>query len=586
MHIPEVLLTIVVLVLSIGGTVAGADITAPGDPVAGLPDNGNWPVNESPLCAIDNNVSTKYLHKNGVPCGLIISPQKAIAASAGTVVGGLAFTTANDVPARDPHSYEVFGSNDLTVSETGHWTLVASGAIVDFAGGTWPRKTRNTTPIRFSNSASYLHYKVVFPTNGGDSYVQIAEIELLEDVYDCQRIKEDDMLMSSDLNEDCRIDLNDFILLAANWLRCNDPADPACENPLGALPSWAIGPFSRPAEAQPVIRPNPDSSFYCPMRQRTINWEKLHTFNPAAVVNEDKIYVMYRAEDDTGVMQVGGHTSRGGLAVSENGIDFSFRSSPVLYPANDGQAAYEWTGGCEDPRLAQREDGLFIVTYTQYTGIEMDRKVRLGIASSTDLVNWTKYGSAFAGTPFENIRMKSAAVVHQGVDGRLRAVKINGKYWMYFGESAVHIAWSDDLIHWTPLDNGAGQLLKIMEVRPGYFDSLLTEVGPQAVLTNDGIILIYNGKNGNPATNGDPELPQGVYACGQALFDKNDPSRPLKRLNKPFFKPELDWEKSGQYAAGTTFAEGLVLFKGNWYLYYGCADSFVGVAVAAQDELK
>jgi predicted GH43/DUF377 family glycosyl hydrolase len=41
----------------------------------------------------------------------------------------------------------------------------------------------------------------------------------------------------------------------------------------------------------------------------------------------------------------------------------------------------------------------------------------------------------------------------------------------------------------------------------------------------------------------------------------------------------MPYEKTGQYAAGTTFVEGLVLFRGKWFLYYGCADSLVGVAV-------
>ena len=53
----------------------------------------------------------------------------------------------------------------------------------------------------------------------------------------------------------------------------------------------------------------------------------------------------------------------------------------------------------------------------------------------------------------------------------------------------------------------------------------------------------------------------------------------LDRLDDPFYKPEADFEKSGQYPAGTVFIEGLVPFKGKWYLYYGCADSFVAVAV-------
>ena len=50
-------------------------------------------------------------------------------------------------------------------------------------------------------------------------------------------------------------------------------------------------------------------------------------------------------------------------------------------------------------------------------------------------------------------------------------------------------------------------------------------------------------------------------------------------MDEPFIKPELAFEKSGQYVAGTTFIEGLVPFKNKWFLYYGTADSFVGVAV-------
>ena len=72
----------------------------------------------------------------------------------------------------------------------------------------------------------------------------------------------------------------------------------------------------------------------------------------------------------------------------------------------------------------------------------------------------------------------------------------------------------------------------------------------------------------------------GVYSDGQALFDAKDPMHLLDRLEKPFFKPELSWEATGQYAAGTTFIEGLVLFHEKWFLYYGCADTFVGVAIA------
>jgi predicted GH43/DUF377 family glycosyl hydrolase len=41
----------------------------------------------------------------------------------------------------------------------------------------------------------------------------------------------------------------------------------------------------------------------------------------------------------------------------------------------------------------------------------------------------------------------------------------------------------------------------------------------------------------------------------------------------------LPHEMTGQYSSGTTFSEGLVFFRGKWFLYYGTADSFVGLAI-------
>jgi predicted GH43/DUF377 family glycosyl hydrolase len=74
-------------------------------------------------------------------------------------------------------------------------------------------------------------------------------------------------------------------------------------------------------------------------------------------------------------------------------------------------------------------------------------------------------------------------------------------------------------------------------------------------------------------------LAAGTYAAGQAIFAADNPAKLLSRSERPFFQPEMPWERSGQYAAGTTFLEGLVRFHEKWFLYYGCADSFVGVAL-------
>lgn len=347
----------------------------------------------------------------------------------------------------------------------------------------------------------------------------------------------------------------------------------------GAIPDWALGPFTRPqaANAQPVIVPNPASQFDDPLSQKPVKWEALHTFNPAAIVRNGKIYVLYRAEDDSGTMAIGQHTSRLGLAVSNDGIHFTRRPVPVFFPAADAQKDNEWPGGCEDPRIVESEDGTYVLTYTQWNR----RIFRVGIATSKDLEHWTKHGQAFErtlGGKYANLGYKSAGIVTQLKDGRLIAAKIDGKYWMYWGEDAVSLAFSTDLINWTPLEDAQGKLVELIHPRRGKFDSLLTEVGPPPILTERGILLFYNGKNAD--NGGDAGLGASAYAAGQVLFDAKDPTKLLGRLDTPFFKPELPFEMRGQYQSGTTFVEGLVFFKDKWFLYYGCADSLVGVAVA------
>src|SRR6266700_92748 len=97
------------------------------------------------------------------------------------------------------------------------------------------------------------------------------------------------------------------------------------------FPAWVIGPFTRPASGNPVITPDPASTFNDPIARKPVHWEALHTFNPAAIVREGKVYVLYRAEDNSGKMDIGMHTSRLGLAESEDGIHFTRRADPVFF---------------------------------------------------------------------------------------------------------------------------------------------------------------------------------------------------------------------------------------------------------------
>ncbi|MBD0376522.1 MAG: glycosidase, partial [Flavisolibacter sp.] len=108
------------------------------------------------------------------------------------------------------------------------------------------------------------------------------------------------------------------------------------------------------------------------------------------------------------------------------------------------------------------------------------------------------------------------------------------------------------------------------------FDSDLVEPGPPAMLTDKGIVLIYNSRN-VPAI-GDPALPEGTYAAAQILMDKNNPAKVINRMRSYFIKPDKPYEISGQ-VNNVCFVEGLALYKGKWFLYYGTADSKIAVAV-------
>jgi len=140
--------------------------------------------------------------------------------------------------------------------------------------------------------------------------------------------------------------------------------------------------------------------------------------------------------------------------------------------------------------------------------------------------------------------------------------KINGRYVMYFGDSSIWIAYSDDLIDWDVVNE------PVMKTRSDHFDSRGIEPGPIPIMTEQGILLIYNGWNDNI-----------TYKVGAVLFSVDDPTRVLKRLDQPILEPTEVSELQGQ-VPNVVFASSLVQHEGVLYLYYGGADSCIGVAIA------
>src|SRR5918993_2535688 len=334
--------------------------------------------------------------------------------------------------------------------------------------------------------------------------------------------------------------------------------------------------FYKPAE-NPILSADSTLVFYDSLKQEIVKWQKADVFNTAAIVKDGKVYLFTRSEDNPAA-HLGGRTSRIGLAVSDDGLRFKHFPAPVLYPRDDAFKKYDYPGGCEDPRVVETEDGRYVMVYTSWNY----DVPRLSAAVSSDLRHWTKTGPVFATAhngKFLNMASKSGSMITKMKNGRPVLAKLKGKYWMYWGEHFVNLAWSENLADWHPLLDKSGELKQTMKTRPGKFDSDLTECGPPAIITEKGILLLYNGKNSTDEK-ADPSLPKGTYSVGQVVFDINDMETIKSRSEQFILKPSLPHEITGQYKAGTTFAEGLVFFKGKWFLYYGTADSFVGVAIA------
>jgi len=356
----------------------------------------------------------------------------------------------------------------------------------------------------------------------------------------------------------------------------------------GEQDSWVLSGFEKKDDLNPILQPSDTMTFICPISGRETNWEERNVLNPSAIVKNNKVYLFYRAQDEKG-------TSRIGLAVSEDGLHFEKNRHPVFFPQNDSMKLYEWNykkqlgesldedctscyfDGTEDPRIIESESGTYIMTYTAYDG----KKARLSIASSKDLINWTKHGLVIQDASFKDPWSKSGAIIGRLENNRMIATKINGYYWMYFGDTNLFMAYSSDLIHWEIAKNEEnGKMIEVMHPRQGYFDSRLVEPGPFAILKEEGVLLIYNGSNASNFN--DPVLPKYTYAAGQALFDKNAPYKLIDRTDDYFLFPEKDYEMVGE-VNNVCFVEGLVWFKNKWFLYYGTGDSKIAVALSESD---
>ena len=290
------------------------------------------------------------------------------------------------------------------------------------------------------------------------------------------------------------------------------------------------------------------------LRPTGTGWQSANVYNPAAVVHDGRVVLLYRAH-------AADRVSRIGYAVSDDGLHFDMEDWPVLEPVE----GYE-SRGCEDPRVT-RIGPTFFLTYTGYDG----KSALLCLATSSDLRNWTRHGPVFP--ELDTWRTLAWAQSWRrprpwNKAGGIVPVAIDGRWHMYVGEGAVYHATSTDLLTWSVADE------PLLEGRPGTWDADLVEVGAPPVVVGDRLVMLVNGAR---ITSIEKLLVD--YRCGQVAFALDDPVRVIARGEEPWLAPSTSEEKAG-LVPNVTFVEGLVEFQGQWFAYYGQSDTTTAVATA------
>ena len=194
----------------------------------------------------------------------------------------------------------------------------------------------------------------------------------------------------------------------------------------------------------PIIAPDPKKSY-----------EAVGTFNPAAAVHNDKMYIVYRALNKKGRSSLC-------LAVSKDGFNFKkYKKNPIIKPR------FKERGGVEDPRVTKIGDTYYLL-YTSYNGGPVSSKtINECLAASKDMVHWKKKGVIIKGK-------KSAA---------LHPEKINNKFVMFIGGANIKVATAKNLKRWKLAQE------PILATREDYFDSVFVEVGPPSFTFKEKILL-------------------------------------------------------------------------------------------------
>lgn len=317
-------------------------------------------------------------------------------------------------------------------------------------------------------------------------------------------------------------------------------------------PKTAIGWHFKRSVKNPIIT-----------RDTTHPWEAKAVFNPAALRIGNTIHILYRALSDDNTSSIGYASTKDGVSIRER------QALPVYVPREDFELKKIAGGnsGCEDPRLT-KIGKIIYMCYTAFDGISPPKVAVTSITEKNFLLKKWQWEKPVVITP-------------TGVDDKDTCIfpeKTNGKYFILHrvgneicGDYLKTLDFKKETIR---------KCIRIIGPRINKWDNAKVGISAPPIKTKYGWLLLYHGISKNHKT----------YRIGAVLLDLNDPALVLSRTSDPIFEPEETYEKIG-LVNNVVFPCGMVEKParrggdGLLYIYYGGADTVVGVATIKLDVL-
>jgi len=286
------------------------------------------------------------------------------------------------------------------------------------------------------------------------------------------------------------------------------------------------------------------------------DWESKAVLNPAAIYLDKKVHIIYRSMSQDNTSFLGYASSKDGVTIDER------LPNPIYIPRiKEERKAKKGNTGCEDPRIVQIGDRLYM-TYTAFDGIGPTRVALTSISVEDFIAHKWNWASPKLISP-PGIDDKNACVLPE---------KINNKYAIFHRiYPCIWIDFVDDL----DFSNDSWIRGRAwFKPRTDKWDSRKIGIAGPPIKTDIGWLLLYHGISSFDRH----------YRIGAMLLQTENPTQVISHLDYPILEPRLRFELEGQIN-NVVFPCGSVVINNTLYVYYGGADSVIGVAACSLSEL-